>query len=45
MRRVVEGKRYYADLDVNVAGKTGTAQEDRNREKGISSSSQMESPF
>ena len=31
MRRVVEGKRYYADLDVNVAGKTGTAQEDRNR--------------
>lgn len=31
MRRVVEGKRYYADLDVNVAGKTGTAQEDRSR--------------
>ncbi len=31
MRRVVEGKRYYADLDVNVAGKTGTAQENRNR--------------
>lgn len=31
MRRVVEGKNYYRDLDVNVAGKTGTAQEDRNR--------------
>lgn len=31
MRRVVEGKKYYADLDVNVAGKTGTAQENRNR--------------
>ncbi len=31
MRRVVEGKGYYADLDVNVAGKTGTAQEDRSR--------------
>lgn len=31
MRRVVEGKRYFADLDVNVAGKTGTAQENRNR--------------
>ena len=26
MRQVVEAKRYYADLDVNVAGKTGTAQ-------------------
>ena len=26
MRGVVEGKRYFADLDVNVAGKTGTAQ-------------------
>ncbi len=31
MRRVVEAKSYYADLDVNVAGKTGTAQEDRSR--------------
>lgn len=27
MRRVVEGKSYYSDLGVNVAGKTGTAQE------------------
>ncbi len=31
MRRVVERKSYYSDLDVNVAGKTGTAQENRNR--------------
>jgi len=31
MRRVVEGKAYYSNLDVNVAGKTGTAQENRNR--------------
>lgn len=31
MRRVVEGKQYFADLDVDVAGKTGTAQENRNR--------------
>ena len=31
MRRVVESKRYYADLGVNVAGKTGTAQENRNK--------------
>ncbi len=31
MRKVVESKAYYADLDVNVAGKTGTAQEDRTR--------------
>lgn len=31
MRGVVENKRYFADLDVNVAGKTGTAQENRNR--------------
>ena len=31
MRRVVEGKKYYANLDVSVAGKTGTAQENRNR--------------
>lgn len=27
MRRVVEAKSYYSDLGVNVAGKTGTAQE------------------
>ena len=31
MRRVVEGKRYYSDLGVNVAGKTGTAQESASR--------------
>lgn len=31
MRQVVENKSYFADLDVNVAGKTGTAQESRNR--------------
>lgn len=31
MRRVVEGKRYFADLNVQVAGKTGTAQENKNR--------------
>lgn len=31
MRRVVESKSYFADLGVNVAGKTGTAQENRNR--------------
>lgn len=31
MRAVVENKRYFADLGVNVAGKTGTAQENRNR--------------
>ena len=31
MRKVVESKSYYANLDVNVAGKTGTAQENRNR--------------
>lgn len=31
MRRVVEGKRYFSNLDVNVAGKTGTAQENVNR--------------
>ena len=31
MRKVVEGKSYFSDLDVNVAGKTGTAQENRNR--------------
>jgi len=31
MRSVVEKKSYYKDLQVNVAGKTGTAQEGRNR--------------
>ncbi len=31
MRTVVEKKAYYKDLAVNVAGKTGTAQEGRNR--------------
>ena len=31
MRKVVESKSYYSNLDVNVAGKTGTAQENRNR--------------
>lgn len=31
MRTVVEKKTYYKDLTVNVAGKTGTAQEGRNR--------------
>ncbi|MDE7417501.1 MAG: penicillin-binding protein [Lachnospiraceae bacterium] len=31
MRAVVEKKTYYTDLAVNVAGKTGTAQEGRNR--------------
>ena len=31
MRKVVENKAYYSDLGVNVAGKTGTAQENRNR--------------
>ena len=31
MRRVVESKSYYADLGVEVAGKTGTAQESRTR--------------
>ncbi|MDE7206594.1 MAG: penicillin-binding protein, partial [Lachnospiraceae bacterium] len=31
MRGVVEKKKYYAELPVNVAGKTGTAQEGRNR--------------
>lgn len=31
MRKVVEGKSYYSDLGVNVAGKTGTAQENKKR--------------
>lgn len=31
MRRVVENMSYYNDMPVNVAGKTGTAQENRNR--------------
>ena len=31
MRSVVEKKAYYRELPVNVAGKTGTAQEGRNR--------------
>ena len=31
MRGVVENKKYFADLDVDVAGKTGTAQENENR--------------
>lgn len=31
MRRVVERMSYYNDMPVNVAGKTGTAQENRNR--------------
>ena len=31
MRKVVETKAYYDDLAVNVAGKTGTAQQDKTR--------------
>lgn len=31
MRQVVEGKSYYSDLKVRVAGKTGTAEENKNR--------------
>jgi len=31
MRRMVERKTYFDDVDVNVAGKTGTAQENINR--------------
>ena len=31
MRKVVEGKKYYNDLSIHVAGKTGTAQESSSR--------------
>ncbi len=31
MRKVVEGKSYFSNLGVNVAGKTGTAQENKRR--------------
>ena len=31
MRRVVEAKKYYSDMQINVAGKTGTAQESKSR--------------
>ncbi|MGN0377191.1 MAG: penicillin-binding transpeptidase domain-containing protein [Suilimivivens sp.] len=31
MRQVVEAKSYYSDLSVNVAGKTGTAEESKSR--------------
>lgn len=31
MRQVVENKRYFSDLSVNVAGKTGTAEERKTR--------------
>ena len=31
MRRVIERKAYYSDMPVDVAGKTGTAQENKNR--------------
>ncbi len=31
MRQVIEAKSYYNDLGVNVAGKTGTAEENKNR--------------
>ncbi|NBI90356.1 penicillin-binding protein [Lachnospiraceae bacterium] len=31
MRKVIEGKSYYQDLSVQVAGKTGTAQESKSR--------------
>lgn len=31
MRKVVERMKYYEDMPVNVAGKTGTAQENKNR--------------
>ena len=31
MRKVIESKSYYNDLGVKVAGKTGTAEENKNR--------------
>lgn len=31
MRQVIEAKSYYNDLSINVAGKTGTAEENKNR--------------
>ena len=31
MRQVIESKSYYNDLGVNVAGKTGTAEENKSR--------------
>ncbi|MBD5547492.1 MAG: penicillin-binding protein [Lachnospiraceae bacterium] len=31
MRQVIEDKSYYKDLTINVAGKTGTAEENKNR--------------
>lgn len=31
MRQVIEDKAYYRDLTINVAGKTGTAEENKNR--------------
>ena len=31
MRKVIESKSYYSDLGVKVAGKTGTAEENKNR--------------
>ncbi len=31
MRQVIEGRAYYNDLEVNVAGKTGTVEENANR--------------
>ena len=31
MRQVIEDKSYYRDLTINVAGKTGTAEENKNR--------------
>ena len=31
MRKVVENKSYFSDLAVNVAGKTGTAEQTKNR--------------
>ena len=31
MKRVVDGKAYFQELDITVAGKTGTAQESKSR--------------